>query len=155
MNKQLGLILAGLMVAALGLPVQAGQKGMGDATGVAQQAVKPEIVKLSGVIESVEIGPCEKRKGRTPIGAHLILKDTTGKTLNVHLGPANRLKATLDKLSKGQSIDVMAFRQDEMPANHYVAQSLILSKESIQLRDKSLRPLWAGGRGRGNRDNNW
>jgi hypothetical protein len=155
MNKQLGLILAGLMLVSPGLPVQAGQKGMGDDTGVGQQAVKPEIVKLSGVIESVKTGPCEKRKGRTPIGAHILLKDTTGKTLNVHLGPTNILQPTLDKLSKGQSITVMAFRQDQMPANHYVAQSLILGNETIQLRDESLRPKWAGGRGRGNRSNNW
>jgi hypothetical protein len=149
MNKQLGLILAGLMLASPGLPVQAGQKGMGDLTGVAQQAVKPAVVKLSGVIESVETGPCEKRKGRTPIGAHLLLKDATGKTLNIHLGPASRLRVTLNKLSKGQSISVMAFRQDEMPANHYVAQSLILPSETIQLRNESLRPTWAGGRGPG------
>lgn len=155
MNRQLWLVLAGLMLVSTGLPVQAGQKGMGDSTGVAQQAVKPKVVKLSGVIESINTGPCEKRKGRTPIGAHLLLKETAGTTLNIHLGPVSRLQSTLDKLSKGQSITVMAFCQDVMPPDHYVAQSLILPEETIQLRDESLRPVWAGGRGRGNRGNNW
>jgi hypothetical protein len=144
-----------------------GQKGIGDRAGVAQQADKPNLVSLSGEVTSIETGPCQQGTGRAAVGTHVLLKTTKGKELNVHLGPAVAVKHVADKLKVGETVSAKAFRTGQMLKRHYVAQSLVIGDESIELRDENLRPLWAGnpeawswrgsqggagysGRGRGN-----
>jgi hypothetical protein len=121
------------------------QKGMGDRTGVARQAVTPEVVTLTGTLVEINTGPCEKTTGRSPIGTHVLLKTTDGKQLNIHLGPARAVADLVAKLTVGEELTVNAFRTEKMAENHYVAQSLVVDKTTIQLRDASLRPVWARG----------
>jgi hypothetical protein len=129
------------------------QKGMGEPTGVARQAVKPPIETLSGTIKDIKIGPCERTTGRSLEGVHLILKAENGQTINLHLGPAAALDDLLEQLAAGQQINVEAFRTDAMPQDAYVAKSLKVGDTSFDLRDDNLRPNWAiaaqGGRGSG------
>jgi hypothetical protein len=143
------LVLLGGLAAS---PASA-QRGMGEATGVARQDVRPETASLSGKVLVVEIGPCETTTGRAGIGTHFLLKTPKGKELNVHLGPADALDDVVGQLSIGKKVTVEAFRTTRMPKNHFVAQSLVVDGTSIQLRDANLRPFWAGGgstlRGRG------
>jgi hypothetical protein len=84
---------------------------------------------------------------------HLIVQAETGKTINLHLGPAAALEDVLDQLSMGQQITFEAFRTDAMPQDAYVAKSLKAGDATFDLRDDGLRPNWAiaarGGRGGG------
>jgi hypothetical protein len=121
-----------------------GQRGIGDRAGVAQQADKPDLVSLSGEVTAIETGPCEQTTGWAPMGTHVVLKTSKGKELNVHLGPAVAVKHVVDKLKVGETVSVKAFRTEQMLKQHYVAQSLVIGGESIELRDENLRPLWAG-----------
>jgi hypothetical protein len=47
-------------------------------------------------------------------------------------------------LANGDAVTVNAFRTERMLEGHFVAQSILLGEESIELRDGNLRPLWAG-----------
>ncbi len=125
------------------------QKGMGDPTGVARQAVKPEVVSLTGKVVSVESGPCELTTGPAAIGTHVMLETEDGESLNVHLGPQVAVAELAKRLKRGTALSISAFRTEKMPEGHYVAQSLTLGNKTIELRDASLRPVWAGGRGAG------
>ncbi len=131
----------------------AAQKGMGEATGMARQTVKPPIETMSGTIKDIKIGPCERTTGRSLEGAHLIVQATDGKTINLHLGPTGALEDVLDQLSVGQQISFEAFRTEAMPQDAYVAKSLKAGDTAFELRDDNLRPNWAiagqGGRGGG------
>ena len=56
------------------------QKGVGDSTGVASRAVKPEIISLSGKMVEIRTGLCESSTGRSPVGTHIILETPKGKS---------------------------------------------------------------------------
>jgi hypothetical protein len=122
------------------------QKGTGDATGVARQAVKPEVVSLTGKITEVQSAPCELSTGWGAIGTHVLLKADEGKTFNIHLGPQAEVADVAERLKVGETLVVSAFRTEKMWEGHYVAQSLKVGDEMIELRDVALRPVWAGGR---------
>jgi hypothetical protein len=134
-----------------------GQRGIGDQAGIVQQVDKPRLVSISGEVKAIETGPCEQGTGRAAVGTHVLLKTAKGKELNVHLGPEPAVKHIADKLKVGETVRGKAFRTEQMAKRHYVAQSLVLGDESIELRDENLRPLWAGnpvgwggwGRGQG------
>ena len=150
-----GLRLAAVALSSallFALPAAA-QKGMGEPTGVARQAVKPPIETMSGTIKDIKTGPCERTTGRSLEGVHLIVQTENGKTINLHLGPAAALEDVLDQLSAGQQITFEAFRTDAMPQDAYVAKSLKTGDTAFELRDDTLRPNWAiaaqGGRGGG------
>jgi len=123
------------------------QKGMGERTGLGRQAVKPEVVSLSGNVLATETGPCEKTTGPADVGSHVLLVTPKGKRLNVHLGPAAAVDYIVEQLTVGKKMTVRAFRTAKMPDNHYVAQSLTLDETTIRLRDEGLRPFWAWGNG--------
>ena len=144
------------VVLALGLWSAAfAQRGVGDTQGVARQPTKPKVVSLSGKVVKVETASCEMTTGRSPLGSHLVMKASDGKKLNIHLGPAGAVDFVTKKLSQGQKVQVAAFRTDKMKEAHYVAQTLTFDSQTVELRDKTLRPAWAGrggpgwGRGRG------
>jgi hypothetical protein len=144
---------AAVALVGLGASEAFAQKGMGDQTGVARQAVKPEVVSLSGKITEVESGPCKATTGRSTVGTHVLLKAKGGKELNIHLGPQAEVADVAERLKVGERLAVKAFRTEKMPEGHYVAQVLKLGDETVELRDAALRPVWAGGqamgRGRG------
>jgi hypothetical protein len=131
-----------------------GQRGIGDQAGIAQQVDKPKLVSITGEVTAIETGPCEKGTGRATVGTHVLLKTAKGKDLNVHLGPEVAVKHVADKLKVGETVRVEAFRTEQMVKRHYVAQSLVIGEDPIELRDENLRALWAGnpagwgGRGR-------
>lgn len=125
----------------------AGQKGLGDATGIAQGTQKPAIVSLSGTVDKIKVGPCEHTTGKADIGFHLILQTEDGKKLNLHVGPADALKDVRDRISIGQSVGAKVYRTEAMPADAYITQTLTVGEEAIAIRDDDLRPVWAAGGG--------
>ena len=140
--------LASIAVVALlwgvAAPPAYAQRGTGDPNGVARQAVQPKVVTLKGKVVRVETGPCENTTGQSNTGTHFVLKTANGEKLNVHLGPAAAVKDTADQLPAGLKVKVEAFRTEKMSENHYVARSLMFDGTTIELRDESLRPRWAG-----------
>lgn len=120
------------------------QRGMGDGEGVAQQMFKPSLFYISGRLQEIKTHPCENTTGKADLGTHLILKGKQGRELNIHLGPAPELSETVNQLIVGSKIELIGFRTDKMPPNQYVAKTLIISSNIIQLRDSDLRPYWAG-----------
>ena len=143
-----------LLSAALFALPAAAQKGMGEPTGVARQAVKPPVQAMSGTIKDIKIGPCERTTGRSLVGVHLVVQAENDKAINLHLGPEGALENVVDQLSVGQPITFEAFRTDLMPEGAYVAKSLKVGNEEFDLRDDNLRPNWAiaargGGPGMG------
>jgi hypothetical protein len=151
-NIRFGVAMALSWMVLFAVPAAA-QKGMGEPTGVGQQAVKPPIEAMSGTIKDIKIGPCERTTGRSAEGVHLMVQAKDGKSINLHLGPTAALDDALDQLSAGQQITFEAFRTDAMPKDAYVAKSLRVGDTTFDLRDDNLRPKWAiagqGGRGAG------
>jgi hypothetical protein len=144
------------VVFAIGLSSAAfAQRGMGDAQGVAQQATKPKVVSLSGKVLKVETAPCEMTTGRSLLGTHFVMKTSDKKKVNIHLGPAGAVDFVTKNLSQGLEVEVTAFRTEKMKEGHYVARTLAFGSRTVELRDETLRPAWAGrggpgwGRGRG------
>ena len=137
--------LAGVaLLAGVLSPSAYAQKGVGDATGVAQQPTKPELVTFSGEIVVVETKPCEKTTGHSLVGTHILLKTEKDTALNIHLGWAEAVEEIAKQLPVGKKVTVTAFRTDKMPEGQYVAKSLTYDDKTVQLRDENLRPLWAG-----------
>ena len=131
-----------ILVFGLLTPDVCAQRGVGEPSGVARQAVKPEVVTFSGKLTEIKTGPCEKTTGRSPLGTHLILETADGKKLNIHLGPATAVADLVAKLSVGQSLTVKAFRTDKLPDGQFVAQTVTFDDNIIELRDQGLRPVW-------------
>lgn len=147
MRRKRFAVLALTITCGLAVSAAQAQRGVGDPTGVAQQAVKPVVVSLSGEVLEVKTGPCENTTGRSLLGTHFLMKTEEGETLNIHLGPPVQVEFVAKELSAGKKVKVQAFRTDKMKESHYVAQSLAYGDRTVQLRGDSLRPVWAGGRG--------
>jgi len=135
-------------LAAIAAPALA-QKGTGEPSGIARQGLKLPIEAMSGTIKDIKIGPCEKTTGRSAEGAHLTVQTPDAKTINLHLGPTFALRDQLKKLSVGQDISFEAFRTQRMPKDAYIAKSIKAGDKVFTLRNDSLRPIWARGRGGG------
>jgi intracellular sulfur oxidation DsrE/DsrF family protein len=138
------IVFGSCLLALVSVVAAYGQRGVGDHTGVARQASKPELVTVNGKVEGVKTGPCEMTTGGAKIGTHLLLKTTQGAELNIHLGPADAVESMVKGLSQGTRVTVLGFRTKGLPEGQYVAQSLKYGDTTIRLRDEQLRPVWAG-----------
>jgi len=74
------------------------------------------------------------------------MKTSDAKTLNIHLGPADAVKSVAKELLAGTEVKVEAFRTKKMEKDQYIARSLTIGDRTMELRDKSLRPAWAGAK---------
>lgn len=145
------MILTGSLAAVLlGIapPEAAAQRGAGEPSGVARQAIQPEVVTLEGRLKEIRTAPCEATTGRALVGTHLLLETPSGETLNIHLGPAAAVAETVGKLPVGENVSIEAFRTDRLKPESYVARAIDVAGTRIELRDASLRPTWAGGSAR-------
>jgi len=140
------IVLAATLIVLTWATVAPAQRGMGDSRGIAQQTLKPSLVRISGWLEEIKTHPCDNTTGQAELGTHLILKDKSGQELNIHLGPAPAMSEVVKQLTVGKNLDLLGFRTDKMPSNHYAATTLILANRTIQLRDSNLRPYWSRSR---------
>ena len=146
MKRKLTFLAAGVLLWGVVAPFAYAQRGMGESAGIARRVVKPEVVTLSGKVLKVKTEPCKTTTGPAYLGTHFLLKTSKGEKMNVHLGPADTVNYVTDRLPVGEKVAVKAFRTAKMPENHYVAQSVAFDGTTIELRDESLRPLWAKSR---------
>ena len=140
------VVLVSALIVLICVASAPGQLGMGDSKGVAQQMLKPRLVRISGKLQEIKTHPCESTTGKAEIGTHLILKNKHGQELNIHLGPASAVSEAVKRLTVGMKLDLLGFRTDKMPPNQYVAKTLILTNHVIHLRSSDLRPYWANNR---------
>lgn len=130
-------------------PAGAGQKGLGDRTGIARSGTRPEVVSLAGQLVEFDTHRCEKTTGPAPLGTHLTLKTADGRKINLHLGPSTAVEGLVRGMKEGIPLRVRAFRTGDMENTAYVAVSLRGRGRTVVLRDpKTLRPVWAGKQGR-------
>ena len=140
------VVLVSTLIVLIWAAAAPGQLGMGDNKGIAQQKLKPRLVRISGKLQEIKTHPCENTTGKAEIGTHLILKDKHGRELNIHLGPAPAVSETVKRLTVGTKLDLVGFRTEKMLPNHYVAKTLILANHIIHLRGPDLRPYWSNHR---------
>jgi hypothetical protein len=126
------------------------QRGTGERKGIARQAVQPAVQTIVGTLKEIKTGPCEEATGASPIGTHLILQ-ADKETYNLHLGPASEVKDVVGIVRVGEKVETTVFRTARLPKDHYVAVTVKSGDKEIVLRDDSLRPRWAGGGGRRDR----
>lgn len=138
--------LAAMLAAS---PAAEAQKGTGAPDGVARQAAEPAVQRMSGTVTAVGVGACEATTGRATEGAHLIVRADDGRTINLHLGPADAVGDVVAKAPAGTTIAFDAFRTPALPDDAYVARSITVGGEVFELRDDALRPRWAIGGRRG------
>jgi len=120
------------------------QRGEGDQQGVARKAAKPKIASLSGEVLQLKVEPCRMTTGRSSLGTHLAISTPEGKTVTIHLGPAAEVEPLTKDLSRGMAIKAEVFRTEATPDGQYVARTLTFGDRTVVLRDRSLRPVWAG-----------
>ena len=152
MKKNIHAVALATAVLVLGgVPFARAQKGIGDENGVSRQSAKPEVITMTVVVSKVDSHPCENTTGPALVGTHFLALGSKGEKLNIHLGPAEEVKEITKRLKRGLEIKADVFRTAKMPANHYVARTLYIDGQVLHLRDKDLRPFWAGGfAGKGN-----
>lgn len=122
------------------------QRGTGSQTGMARSRLEADLKSLTGTVEQIKIGPCEKTTGKSAQGVHLILQTSSQQTLNLHLGPesADAVQNALKLIKKGSTISTEAFTTPQLQANAYIVKDLKINGETVSLRNDQLRPLWAG-----------
>lgn len=124
------------------------QKGMGESYGVTRKGDIPELITLKGVVQEIKKGPCTYTTGKSVSGTHLIVNTTQEVVLNVHLGPTKKVSEFVDN-SINDEIEIIAFRTEKLPKDHYIAKELIYNDDEFVLRDEYLRPFWANKRSKG------
>nr|WP_298789920.1 hypothetical protein [uncultured Allomuricauda sp.] len=122
------------------------QKGMGESEGLSSKGTKAELVTLKGTIEEIKKGPCALTTGKSVSGTHLLII-SKGTTLNVHLGPTKKVYNFIAD-ADGDQIEIIAFRTEKLPKDHYLAKELVYKGNELVLRDENLKPFWAKNRGR-------
>ena len=125
----LGLIATGVFA----------QRGTGSGTGVARQAVDLETSTIKGKVAAVETGPCKHTTGRATSGVHILLTVRRGEQQNVHLGPQTAVQDIVDRLQVGQKVTAKVFHTEAMEEGHFVALTLDIGKDTVQLRDATGR----------------
>ena len=93
------VIFVSVLIVLIWTVTAPGQLGMGDNKGIAQQKLKPRLVRILGKLQEIKTHPCESTTGKAELGTHLILKDKHGRELNIHLGPAPAVSETVKLLT--------------------------------------------------------
>lgn len=136
--------IVGAAVALFAVQDAFAQKGKGDAEGVARKAEKPEVVEISGKLKRVKIGPCESTTGRAEEGVHLLLRDENENEINLHLAPKQVVGPVVKEIRISQKVTARAFQTEKCGEHEYIAQRFTFNDKTYRLRDKTLRPYWAG-----------
>ncbi|MCB0328828.1 MAG: hypothetical protein KDD70_04170 [Bdellovibrionales bacterium] len=121
------------------------QKGAGDAVGLAKKGTQVELSQLTGEVLELVKGPCEKTTGCSKSGYHLRVKTDANPNLNLHLGALQAVEKITPGLGVGDKISFEAFRTDKLKAGDMIAKSLTYDGKTVNLRDSSLKPVWAAG----------
>ncbi len=139
----LAVTAAALFSLAVAAPASAQPGPGGRGPGAYDRVYDPAKVEtVSGKISAIDRRTAW-RPGR--MGIHLTVQTATG-ALPVHLGPAWFIDTLEPALKVGETITVKGSRVmfDGKPA--IIAASVTRGQDTIELRDTSGRPVWAGWR---------
>jgi uncharacterized protein YdeI (BOF family) len=136
--KTLGVILLVLTVVAFVLliaPTAAGQK-----SGVAVPKYDPAAeATFKGTVEEVKDRECAVSGG---MGAHLILKLSTGNTIEVHLASTKFVKAYDLVFNKGDAVSVLGTKVQFEGVETIFAREVTRGGDTFVFRDKDGSPVW-------------
>jgi hypothetical protein len=104
------------------------------------------VVTVKGVVEEVKL--TSFGRGRLGGGVHLGVR-SDGEVLDVHLGPQAYLEEQNFEVESGQTVEVVGSRVSFGGKPAVIAREIKVDEKSLQLREESGRPLWAGQTGPG------
>ena len=120
------------------------QKGTGEDKGVSREQINPELLRMEGTVEKIELAPCEDTTGKSVSETHLMVR-TNEDLINVHLGPTAEV-SKLISTKEGDQITMALFQTDKLFKDDYIAKAVIVNGEIVMLRDDDLKPVWAGNK---------
>ncbi|MFZ0804036.1 MAG: hypothetical protein WBQ09_12530 [Terriglobales bacterium] len=131
------LILAAVAVILLLAPVSAGQKS---GAGVTVPKYDPATeATFKGTVEEVRDRECAMSRG---MGSHLILRLSTGNTIEVHLGSTKFVKAYDLVFNKGDVVTVLGMKVQFEGVETIFAREVTRGTDTFIFRDKDGTPVW-------------
>jgi DNA/RNA endonuclease YhcR with UshA esterase domain len=131
------LILAAVAFIVTTGPAATSQKSEAD-TAVPKYDRAAEIT-LKGTVEEIRNRQCPVSGG---MGSHLILKLTTGNTIEVHLASTKFVKAYDLAFSKGDVVTVVGTKVQFEGVETMFAREISRGSDTFLFRDKDGRPIW-------------
>ncbi len=131
------LILAGFTLILPAAPTASAQQ---PEAGVAvPKYVRAAEATFKGTVEEVRNRQCPVSGG---MGSHLILKLSTGDTIEVHLASTKFVKAYDLAFSKGDVVTVIGSKVQFEGVETIFAREVSRGSETFLFRDKDGRPIW-------------
>jgi DNA/RNA endonuclease YhcR with UshA esterase domain len=131
------LMLAAVAFVLMTSPAAPAQKSEGD-TAVPKYNRAAEIT-FKGTVEEVRNRQCPVSGG---MGSHLILKLSTGNTIEVHLASTKFVKTYDLAFSKGDVVTVIGSKVQFEGVETIFAREVSRGSETFLFRDKEGRPIW-------------
>jgi hypothetical protein len=100
-------------------------------------------VRLKGTVAEVKEVECEMCG--SAMGTHLVLK-TEAESMEVMLGPTAFLKKHNFAVANGDEIEVTGAKIKIDDQDELLAREVKKGEKTLTLRDKTGKPMWAGGR---------
>ncbi|MGA7382423.1 MAG: hypothetical protein WBX03_16355 [Terriglobales bacterium] len=131
------LILTAVAVMLVIAPVAAGQKS---GAGVTVPKYDPATeATFKGTVEEVRDRECAMSGG---MGSHLILRLSTGNTIEVHLGSTKFVKAYHLVFNKGDVVTVLGTKVQFEGVETIFAREVTRGTDTFIFRDKDGTPVW-------------
>jgi DNA/RNA endonuclease YhcR with UshA esterase domain len=131
------LMFSAIVLVLIAVPVAAGQKSE---PGVAVPKYDPAVeATFKGTVEEVKDRQCPVSGG---MGSHLILKLSTGNTIEVHLASTKFVKAYELVFNKGDVVSVVGTKVQFEGVETIFAREVTRGSETFAFRDKDGKPIW-------------
>ena len=95
---------------------------------------------VKGVVEEVKDVPGSGE------GIHLMVRTKDQQLMTVHVAPGDVMKDFDLNYVKGDEIEVLGCKLEGDTPNEVLAKEIIKGRDTITLRDKKGKPVWAGWR---------
>jgi DNA/RNA endonuclease YhcR with UshA esterase domain len=125
-----------IAMAALLSPALAGPKNENSAVPKYNSATE---VTVKGVVEEVHDRQCPVSGG---MGAHIILKQADGKTIEVHLATTKFVKSYDLIFAKGDELEVTGSKVTLEGVETILAREVKRGNDTFVFRDKAGNPVW-------------
>jgi len=97
-------------------------------------------VKIKGVIEDMKDVPGSGE------GTHLMVRTKDQQLVTIHVAPPDVMKDFELVYNKGDEIEVLGCKLEGGTPNEILAKEIVKGRDTITLRDKKGKAVWAGWR---------
>lgn len=94
---------------------------------------------FKGTVDEVRDRQCPVSRG---MGAHIVLKTTEGKTIEVHLATTKFVKSYELAFNKGDQLEVTGVKVKFEDVDTVLAREIKRGNDTFVFRDKEGRPIW-------------